>query len=292
MLNLTQRLILGCAILAGLTIWLGIDAHQALVASGHAKLSIALPIAEVVVAIATLILVLQPIRSLARDTKGSPRATWSTAPTGPAATASASSPRNSTASPSASAISATPRPAAARWSSSSPTPSSNPSLSPSSSPTARATCSKLNQAATELLGEAATDRMALTNTPGGEKILSAIRDAVSMQKRRRHRRRGRPAAHAHRQARAQLSPPHHPHARLRRPLLGTVTALEDVTSLQDTTASRPSSSPSPAASCAIRCFRLRRGLYALAQGFGGELKPLQADISPTAPSKKPRSSTT
>src|SRR6516225_5522660 len=69
MLNLTQRLILGCAILAGLTIWLGIEAHQSLAASGHAQLSIALPIAAVAVAIATILLVLQPIRSLARDTK-------------------------------------------------------------------------------------------------------------------------------------------------------------------------------------------------------------------------------
>jgi len=41
---------------------------------------------------------------------------------------------------------------------------------------------KVNQAAEEILGEAAGDRMALTNTPGGDKILSAIRDAVSMQK--------------------------------------------------------------------------------------------------------------
>jgi len=40
----------------------------------------------------------------------------------------------------------------------------------------------VNQAAAELLGEAATDRMALVNTPGGDKILSAIRDAISMQK--------------------------------------------------------------------------------------------------------------
>ena len=37
---------------------------------------------------------------------------------------------------------------------------------------------KLNQAAAELLGEAAGDRMALANTPGGDKILSAIKDAV------------------------------------------------------------------------------------------------------------------
>ena len=39
---------------------------------------------------------------------------------------------------------------------------------------------KLNQAAKEVLGEAAADRMALTNTPGGERILRAVRDAVSM----------------------------------------------------------------------------------------------------------------
>ena len=39
---------------------------------------------------------------------------------------------------------------------------------------------KLNQAASEVLGEAAGDRMALTNTPGGERILRAVRDAVSM----------------------------------------------------------------------------------------------------------------
>src|SRR5271156_4490662 len=37
---------------------------------------------------------------------------------------------------------------------------------------------KLNQAANEVLGEAAADRMALTNTPGGERILGAGRDAV------------------------------------------------------------------------------------------------------------------
>src|ERR1039457_5115541 len=42
---------------------------------------------------------------------------------------------------------------------------------------------KVNQAAAKVLGEAAaTDRMVLRNTPGGEKILSAIRDALSMQK--------------------------------------------------------------------------------------------------------------
>jgi NtrC-family two-component system sensor histidine kinase KinB len=47
---------------------------------------------------------------------------------------------------------------------------------------ARGQLLKLNQAAREMLGEAAADRMALTNTPGGDKILSAIAGAVSMQR--------------------------------------------------------------------------------------------------------------
>ena len=45
---------------------------------------------------------------------------------------------------------------------------------------------KVNQAASEVLGEAAGDRMALTNTPGGERILRAVRDAVSMRRVDRH----------------------------------------------------------------------------------------------------------
>ena len=90
------------------------------------------------------------------------------------------------------------------------------------------------QAAAELLGEAATDRMALTNTPGGDKILSAIRDAVAMQK----------AVAAEDEAamlpmrigkqersfRLRTTPMRDSEGRL----LGTVTTLEDVTSLQDT----------------------------------------------------------
>ena len=61
---------------------------------------------------------------------------------------------------------------------------------------------KVNQAAADLLGEAATDRMALAKAPGGDKILSAIRDAVAMQKAVADRGRSLPAAHAHRQARS------------------------------------------------------------------------------------------
>jgi signal transduction histidine kinase/HAMP domain-containing protein len=144
---------------------------------------------------------------------------------------------------------------------------------------------KVNQAAAELLGDAATDRMALANTPGGDKILSAIRDAVSMQK----------AVAAEDEAsllpmrigkqersyRLRTTPMRDSDGRL----LGTVTTLEDVTSLQDidrfktqfiSVASRKLRDP---------LLLLRRGLYALGQGFAGELLPLQAELVSAASSE-------
>ena len=144
---------------------------------------------------------------------------------------------------------------------------------------------KVNQAAAELLGEAATDRMALTNTPGGDKILSAIRDAVSMQK----------AVAAEDEAsmlpmrigkqersyRLRTTPMRDSEGRL----LGAVTTLEDVTSLQDT--DRFKTQFIAVASRKLRdpLLQLRRGLYALGQGFGGELQPLQAELVATASSE-------
>ncbi len=61
-------------------------------------------------------------------------------------------------------------------------------------------------------------------------------------------------------------------------LLGAVTTLEDVTSLQDT--DRFKTQFISVASRKLRdpLLQLRRGLYALAQGFGGELLPLQAEL--------------
>ncbi len=61
-------------------------------------------------------------------------------------------------------------------------------------------------------------------------------------------------------------------------LLGTVTTLEDVTSLQDT--DRFKTQFIAVASRKLRdpLLQLRRGLYALGQGFGGELQPLQAEL--------------
>jgi signal transduction histidine kinase len=137
---------------------------------------------------------------------------------------------------------------------------------------------KVNQAAAEILGDAATDRMALNNTPGGDKILSAIRDAVAMQKAVATE---DDAAmlpmrigNQQRSYRLRTTPMRDSDGRL----LGTVTTLEDVTSLQDidrfktqfiTVASRKLRDP---------LLQLRRGLYSLGQGFGGELLPLQAEL--------------
>jgi hypothetical protein len=121
--------------------------------------------------------------------------------------------------------------------------------------------------------------MALTNTPGGDKILSAIRDAVSMQK----------AVAAEDEAsmlpmrigkqersyRLRTTPMRDSEGRL----LGTVTTLEDVTSLQDTDRFKTQFIAWPAASCATRCCScgagsmrwpgLWRRVAAAADGTGG-----------------------
>ena len=144
---------------------------------------------------------------------------------------------------------------------------------------------KVNQSAAQLLGEAATDRMALINTPGGDKILNAIRDAVSMQR----------AVTAEGEAamlpmrigqkessyRLRTTPMRDSEGRL----LGTVTTLEDVTSLQDT--DRFKTQFIAVASRKLRdpLLNLRRGLYAIGQGYGGELRPLQAELVAKATSE-------
>jgi NtrC-family two-component system sensor histidine kinase KinB len=137
---------------------------------------------------------------------------------------------------------------------------------------------KLNQAATELLGEAAADRMALTNTPGGERILGAVRDAISM----------RPSiasqdeaavlpmklGEGQRSYRLRTTPIRDTEGKL----LGAVSVLEDITEMQDidrfktrflSIASRKLRGPLE---------QLRLSLYTLNSGFAGELRPLQADV--------------
>lgn len=137
---------------------------------------------------------------------------------------------------------------------------------------------KVNQAAEEILGESAKDRMALTTTPGGDKILSAIRDAVAMQK---------PVAaegdaamlplRIGKQARSfrlRTTPMRDADGRL----LGTVTTLEDVTSVQDT--DRFKTRFIEVASRKLRgpLLQVRRGIYALLQGYSGPLSALQTDL--------------
>jgi nitrogen fixation/metabolism regulation signal transduction histidine kinase len=67
MLNLTQRLILGCVLLGCLTVGLVVATHKALVAAAQLHLAYAVIAAVVVVAAATLFFVLRPIHMLARD---------------------------------------------------------------------------------------------------------------------------------------------------------------------------------------------------------------------------------
>jgi signal transduction histidine kinase len=120
--------------------------------------------------------------------------------------------------------------------------------------------------------------MALTNTPGGEKILNAISDAVSMQKAVASE--GEASmlpmriGKLERSYRLRTTPMRDAEGRL----LGAVTTLEDVTSLQDT--DRFKTQFIAVASRKLRdpLLQLRRGLYALAQGFGGEMRPLQNEL--------------
>lgn len=137
---------------------------------------------------------------------------------------------------------------------------------------------KLNQAATELLGSGSSDRMILTSTPGGEKILNAVRMAVSMQ----HAAAGEGEAallpmrigKAQRSYRVRTTPMRDSEGKL----LGAVTVLEDVTELQ--AVDRFKTRFLSVASQKLRdpLERLRLALYALSRGHAGELRPLQADL--------------
>ena len=69
MLNLSQRLILGCALIAALGITLVVATRTALAASGQLHFAIAILISLILVEIATVMLVLHPIRVLANDAK-------------------------------------------------------------------------------------------------------------------------------------------------------------------------------------------------------------------------------
>ena len=67
MLNLSQRLILGYLVIAGLLVGLVELTHRALAAAGQLRLAWIIVIAAIVVELGTAFLVLRPIQGLARD---------------------------------------------------------------------------------------------------------------------------------------------------------------------------------------------------------------------------------
>jgi signal transduction histidine kinase len=285
MLNLSQRLILGCVLLAALTVGLAITCRHELVAGGDWRLALIFSGAAVAVSILTIMLVLQPIRMLARDTKkiaeGSleHRVEWNSHDDFGVIVSELNriavrlrDLRDSEAGRKQMEFQL-----------------SDAVLQSIFEPVivtdAKGHVLKVNQSAIEILGEAATDRMALTTTPGGDKILSAIRDAIAMQK---------PVAgegeaallpmrigKQERSYRLRTTPMRDSDGRL----LGTVTTLEDVTTLQHT--DRFKTQFIAVASRKLRdpLLQLRRGLYALGQGFGGPLMPLQAELVASASSE-------
>jgi NtrC-family two-component system sensor histidine kinase KinB len=278
MLNLTQRLILGCTILAGLVVGLGAVALRPLVAAGHGSVAFALPIAAVLVAIGTLATVLMSMRALARDARriASGDLEYRTGLTGRDSFGEIAAELNRIA---VRLRDLRESDAGRRQMEFQLSDAVLQSIfEPIIVTDAKGHLLKVNQAATELLGAAAGDRMALNNTPGGEKILSAIRDAVSLQK----------AVAAEddaallplrfgnneRSFRLRTTPMRDSEGRL----LGTVTTLEDVTYLQNT--DRFKTQFIAVASRKLRdpLLQLRRGLYALGKGFAGELTPLQTEL--------------
>jgi NtrC-family two-component system sensor histidine kinase KinB len=137
---------------------------------------------------------------------------------------------------------------------------------------------KLNQAASEVLGEAAADRMALTNTPGGERVLRAVRDAVSMRQSIASQDEAAllpmKLGEGGRSYRLRTTPMRDADGKL----LGAVSVLEDITEMQDI--DRFKTRFLSVASQKLRqpLEQLRLSLYTLTSGFAGELRPLQADV--------------
>jgi two-component system, NtrC family, sensor histidine kinase KinB len=278
MLNLSQRLILGCLLLAGLTVGLLALTHRALLAAGETKLAWVFVAAAILIAAGTIYFVLAPIRQVARDAhriaQGNLeyRTAWNSRED-------------------FGVIAAELNRLAVRLRDLHDSEAGRRQMEfqlsdavlqsifePIIVTDGKGHILKVNQAAAELLGEAAADRMALANTPGGDKILSAIRDAVALQKAVATEdeasmlpmRIGK----KERSFRLRTMPMRDSEGRL----LGTVTTLEDVTSLQDT--DRFKTQFLNVASRKLRdpLLQLRRGLYALSQGFGGELQPLQTEL--------------
>jgi len=282
MLNLSQRLILGCVLLAGLNVGLVVTTHAALAVAGMAPVAYLFVLVSMLVEGGTIYFVLRPIYKVARDARKiaggnlEHRVQWSSRDDFGVIASELN--RIAVRLRELRDSDAGRRQMEFQLSDAVLQSIFEPIIVTDS----KGHILKVNQAAAELLGAAATDRMALTSTPGGEKILSAIRDAVSMQKAVATE--GDAAmlpmriGQQERSYRLRTTPMRDSEGRL----LGTVTTLEDVTSLQDT--DRFKTEFISVASRKLRdpLLQLRRGLYALGQGFGGELRPLQAELVASA----------
>ncbi len=137
---------------------------------------------------------------------------------------------------------------------------------------------KLNKAARELLGEAAGNRLALASAPGGDRILAAIQTAISLQRTVSGDSESALApmriGEAQRNYRLRTTPMRDTDFHL----LGAVTVLEDVTELQ--ALDRFKTRFLAIASQKLRdpLEKLQVAIHALARGYAGELRPLQADV--------------
>src|SRR6202034_2314434 len=182
MLTLSQRLILGYLVIAGLLVGLVELTHRALAAAGQLRLAWIIVMAAIVVEFGTAFLVLRPIQGLARDANKIAqgnleyRTEWKSHDN-------------------FGVIAAELNRLAVRLRDLQESDAGRRQMEfqlsdavlqsifePIIVTDAKGGILKLNQAARELLGDAAGDRMSLATTPGGEKILNAIRNAVSIQK--------------------------------------------------------------------------------------------------------------
>jgi NtrC-family two-component system sensor histidine kinase KinB len=287
MLNLTQRLTVGCVLLVALSLTLAVWVHRVLVPSGkaggtHALILWLLSSAVILVATATLILVLRPIQQVSKDIRRiasgdlAHRSDWGIGNKGRDSFGVIANEMNRL---------------AVRLRELRETEAGRRQMEfqlsdavlqsifePIIVTDSKGQLLKINQAASEVLGSAATDRMALTNTPGGDKILEAIRNAVSMQRTLATEDEAAVlpmrVGERNQSFRLRTTPMRDSEGRL----LGAVTTLEDVTSLQDTDRFKTQFIEVASARLRNPLLQLRRGLYALTMGFAGELRPLQAEL--------------
>jgi NtrC-family two-component system sensor histidine kinase KinB len=149
---------------------------------------------------------------------------------------------------------------------------------------------KLNGAARELLGDRAGDRMALNQTPGGTQILSAIETAITMQRGVASEDGRDGGSGSGLEGEAAMAPirfgQQGRNFRLRTTpmrdaegqVLGAVTVLEDVTELQALDVFKTRFLAVASQKLRDPLEKLRVAIHALARGYAGELKPLQADV--------------